>query len=181
MEPPSDSHRGGYRPSTLPEAARILGVSESTVRRLVKAGKLEAERVLRPQGHVWLVNVPSPSMDAAGTRQQVSTAEGGHPPTADPLAAWTRTVLEPLVAELSLSRQTIERQAQQLGDLREERGRLTVELEHARAQLAAAEVPREPDPPIEPPPTPAPAAPTPNGQKLTAPWWSRWWGWLGGP
>lgn len=43
-----------FQPSTLPEAARILGVSESTVRRLVKAGKLEAERVLRPQGHVWI-------------------------------------------------------------------------------------------------------------------------------
>ena len=44
-----------FQPSTLPEAARILGVSESTVRRLVKAGELEAERVLRPQGHVWMI------------------------------------------------------------------------------------------------------------------------------
>src|SRR5215211_2385217 len=52
-----------FQPSTLPEAARILGVSESTVRRLVKAGKLEAERVLRPQGHVWMVMVPAPSSD----------------------------------------------------------------------------------------------------------------------
>jgi excisionase family DNA binding protein len=173
MEPSAGSHHGGYRPSTLPEAARTLGVSESTVRRLVKAGKLEAERVLRPQGYIWLVNVPAPSTDAPATRQQVATMEGGHPPSADPLAAWTRTVLEPLVAELSLSRQTIERQAQQLGDLREERGRLLVELEHARAAISAAEMPKEP----EPAPVPEPLTPEPDGQ-ASAPWWRRWWGWL---
>ena len=171
MEAPAASHRGGFQPVTLPEAARILGVSESTVRRLVKAGKLEAERVLRPQGYVWMVAVPAPSADPPGTRRQVGTAEGNHPPGSDALTAWTRSVLEPLVAELSLSRQTIERQAEQIADLREARGRLLAELEHARQPPADAPESRSGGPEraesgrMVPESTPAPSGP----------WWRRLW------
>ena len=70
-----------FQPSTLPEAARILGVSESTVRRLVKAGKLEAERVLRPQGHVWMVMVPAPSTDPPEEPPRWIGASHANPPT----------------------------------------------------------------------------------------------------
>src|SRR3954471_5961978 len=68
-----------FQPSTLPEAARILGVSESTVRRLVKAGKLEAERVLRPQGHVWMVRGPAPSTEPAADPPRWIPASGDAP------------------------------------------------------------------------------------------------------
>ena len=54
-----------FQPSTLPEAARILGVSESTVRRLVKAGKLEAERVA-----AWMTSVLEPLIVGRGTGRQ---------------------------------------------------------------------------------------------------------------
>ena len=114
----------------------MLGVSESTVRRLVKAGKLEAERILRPQGYVWMVMVPAPSGETLPGSHQVATAAGTHPPAMDALATWTRTVLEPLISELGLSRQTIERQAEQIAGLREERGRLHAELDHLRAGIA---------------------------------------------
>src|SRR3954471_13090716 len=100
-----------FQPSTLPEAARILGVSESTVRRLVKAGKLEAERVLRPQGYVWMVKVPAPSTEPAADPPRWIPASGDAPSTepAPPtaLATWMTSVLEPLVVELGTSRQRI--------------------------------------------------------------------------
>jgi excisionase family DNA binding protein len=93
------------QPSTLPEVARVLGVSESTVRRLVRAGKLEAERVLRPQRHVWMVRVPTPSTDPPEDPPRWVGASPANPPdqpAAPPtLTAWMTSVLEPLVAELN--------------------------------------------------------------------------------
>ena len=135
IDPPPASHREGFQPATLPEASRLLGVSESTVRRMVKAGRLEAERVLRPQGHVWMVMVPLPSTDRPAGSHQPSTREGTHPPAGDALATWTRSVLEPLVAELSLMRQANERQAQQLVGQAETIGRQTAELERAASTV----------------------------------------------
>ena len=144
IDPPSASHREGFQPATLPEAARLLGVSESTVRRMVKAGRLESERVLRPQGHVWMVMVPLPSTVGPAGSRQPSTKEGEHPSGSDALGAWTRSVLEPLVAELSLMRQSNERQAQQLIGQAEMIGSLTEqvdgrerELDRSSAEIAA--------------------------------------------
>ena len=54
---------------SIAEATCILGVSDSTVRRLLRDGRLEAERVERPQGHVRLVKVPAPVTDPPGSRQ----------------------------------------------------------------------------------------------------------------
>ncbi len=152
IDPPPASHRERFQPATLPEASRLLGVSESTVRRMVKAGRLEAERVLRPQGYVWMVMVPLRSTDPSAGSRQPSTSEGAHPPSGDALAMWTRSVLEPLVAELSLMRQANERQAQQLIGQAETIGRQGAELERATSavvalndQFAAAETSRRRD------------------------------------
>src|SRR4051794_2332883 len=152
-----------YQPSTLPEAARILGVSESTVRRLVKAGKLEAERVLRPQGHVWMVRVPAPSTDPPADPPRWIGASPANPPEQPaPLAAWVTSVLEPLVTELGPSRQRIE-------PLARENGRLAAENDALRASQqpqAGSTAPDPQEPPTEPAPapepTPWPIPPTPN-------------------
>jgi excisionase family DNA binding protein len=136
-----------FQPTTLPGAARILGVSESTVRRLVKAGKLEAERVLRPQGHVWVVMVPAPSEDPPTDpprRIGASPANPPEQPAALPaLTAWMTTVLEPLVAELGTSRQRCENPARENGRQAAELERaasiavkLSDELNAARAQIS---------------------------------------------
>jgi len=45
--------------------------------------------------------------------------------------------MAPLVAEVAASRQTIERQAGEISDLREERGRHTAELERAASTIVA--------------------------------------------
>ncbi len=46
---------------SVAEACRVLNVSDSTLRRLLRTGRLEAQKVERPQGHIWLVKVPAPT------------------------------------------------------------------------------------------------------------------------
>lgn len=45
---------------SIPQAADALGISETSVRRRIKAGELRAQRRATPQGHVWLVEAPFP-------------------------------------------------------------------------------------------------------------------------
>jgi transposase-like protein len=44
--------------TTIPEAARHLGVSEHTVRRRVRSGELPGKQVATPQGFTWVVDIP---------------------------------------------------------------------------------------------------------------------------
>lgn len=41
------------------EAAKVLGVSEETVKRRIRRGELQGQQYPRPQGHVWMVDLPS--------------------------------------------------------------------------------------------------------------------------
>ena len=61
--------------------------------------------------------------------------------------------------------ETIERQADAIAELREDRSRLTAELAAAHEQIASLAAPQQP-----PCPTHSPDAP--------APWWRRWRAWL---
>jgi excisionase family DNA binding protein len=132
---------------SVAEACRILSVSDSTIRRLLRAGRLEAQKVQRPQGHVWLVKVPAPTGTLSDEAPQQLGATDGQPPGPPALAAWMTSVLEPLVAELGTSRQRIEHLAR-------ENGRLSVELEMLRAQPSpqdAPTAPAAPEPSVWPP------------------------------
>src|SRR3954464_6889303 len=51
-------HDETFQRVSIAEAARALGVSTSTVRRMVKAGRLVGESVLRPQGSAYVVRLP---------------------------------------------------------------------------------------------------------------------------
>lgn len=113
---------------SVAEAARILNLSESTVRRLVKSGRLEAEQVQRPQGHVWLVKVPSPSHQPPEQPPRQIGATGADPPGPPALTAWVSSVLEPLVAELGASRHQLVSQAETIGQLRAENAALESRL-----------------------------------------------------
>ena len=44
-----------YRRISVPETAALLGVSVATVRRLIRDGSLQAERIHRPQGITYVV------------------------------------------------------------------------------------------------------------------------------
>ena len=117
-----------YQQVTVSEAAAILGVSVMTVRRMVKRGQLEGERVHRPQGTAYVVKLPADApgntRDAPTTEQppeNVSRTNGTGPAPADAMVSLIQTtiatVLGPLVGQVDAQRQTIERLAVASGSL----------------------------------------------------------------
>jgi hypothetical protein len=58
--------------TTIPEAARRLGVSEHTVRRRVRSGELTGRQVATPQGFTWVVDIPDglPEPEASSSEVQ---------------------------------------------------------------------------------------------------------------
>lgn len=167
MQQSSPSYRESYQAATVADAAHILGVSESTIRRLVRTGKLEAERIERPQGHAWLVKVPVAATDPSGTSQHLGATTPANQPGADGLTAWTASVLEPLVLELRLSRETIAGQAERLGYVTAERDAARAELEAERR----AHSPVAPDPaPVVPTATTDTPVPFLARLRAPAPW-----------
>jgi excisionase family DNA binding protein len=127
---------------TIADAVRILNVSDSTVRRLIRAGRLEAQRVERAQGHVWLVKVPSSGHQPSAEPPRQLGAADGQPSAPPALAAWITSVLEPVMAELSLSRQQLVSQAETIGMLRAENDALRAENDALRAAQSPIQ-PRE--------------------------------------
>ena len=72
------------RYATVREAADFLGVSTETVRRMIRSGQLEGERVHRAQGSAYVVRIAVPNTagdsDATATQQRsagVASAAGG--------------------------------------------------------------------------------------------------------
>ncbi len=170
------------RQATVAEAAAILGVSVVTIRRMIKRGELEAERVVRPQGSAYLVTLPpdapSPSEDGTPTEQSAQDVSRTDGTPVGLMAAWSEAFLAPLVAELAESRQTVERQAERLVELARENGILTERLaglERVRdAAVAHAQELEErlAERPTEPAPDPEPA-PEVSTMVDTPPWWRR--------
>jgi excisionase family DNA binding protein len=136
----ADIH-GMYQRASVVDAARLLGVSPTTVRRMVRAGTLEAERVERPQGHTFVVLVPTSSQSAATSSQRVSTEARTEQPPAEAMVSLIQAtigaVLGPLVAEQAALRQTVERQTESLRTLERENGEL-------RATLSTLTAPESP-------------------------------------
>jgi excisionase family DNA binding protein len=124
-----------YQRLTVAEAAAELGVSRMTVRRMIQRGQLEAERVHRPQGSLYVVRLPVDGTDQGTPTAQVPGHRARHNGTAQgapagQLAAWSETFLLPLV-------QTIERQAERIEELARENGRQAAELERAASTVVA--------------------------------------------
>jgi excisionase family DNA binding protein len=152
-------------PITVEQAAAVLGVSVTTVKRRIRAGTLQAEQARRPQGTVWLVYLPAAATLAAEERPPAASVAATAPttsPAADAMVSLIQTtistVLGPLVAELAATRQDgtrkdviIREQAETIGELR-----ATVATLEARTAVQTVVVPTEPP--------------------VTWRWlWARWW------
>jgi excisionase family DNA binding protein len=51
---------------SIDEAARLLGVSQDTIRRRIRNGELKAHQETRPQGYVWRVILPDKEPEPEG-------------------------------------------------------------------------------------------------------------------
>jgi excisionase family DNA binding protein len=125
---------------TLREAAAVLGISLNTLRRRIAAGQIRAERVQRPQGHVWQVHLHGAATQehrADSTVPLHGAVTVQQPPAAlaqaEAMATYTRSLLDPLVT----------RMAEQEGIIRElerENGRLSAENRALEAHTAPQNV-----------------------------------------
>jgi hypothetical protein len=150
---------------SIREAVDRLGVSESVIRRRLRAGTLIGERRQTPQGHVWLVEVPDQP-----------------PPSPE------------LERELAVSREAVTRLEAHCTDLRETNARLGEELAARRLEVerlivVVREGQRALTPPIVEPdradqaatsPTPSPEPPSDQAATSRSGWWRRAWSWLSG-
>jgi excisionase family DNA binding protein len=167
MDETDSTEQVSYTRVTVAEAAAILGVNVVTIRRMIKRGQLEAERVHRPQGSAYLVNLPGDGTgDATPTEQlaqDMSRTQGTPTPPAEAMVSLIQTtigaVLGPLVAEQAALRQTVEHLTGQLVRQSETIGQLRAEN---RALLASTTAqPAEPTP-----------APPDRPLRLWQPWWA---------
>lgn len=142
-----------FQQVTVSEAADILGVSTQTVRRMLKRGQLEGQRVHRPQGTAFVVTLPveatGDTQDATVTQQSPPNVSRSNATPSEQMAtlaaAFLTPVLAPLVAEITASRQAGERkddiirvQAETIGELR-----ATVATLEARTAAQTVEPPTE--------------------------------------
>jgi excisionase family DNA binding protein len=76
--PPDQPAQAPIQALTIPEAARVLGLSVVTIRRRLKRGELRGQRVPTPAGFEWRILLPSPLVDAAGAAgADQATRQGG--------------------------------------------------------------------------------------------------------
>lgn len=127
---------------SVKEAALILHLSESDVRRRVKRGELTAETYQRPQGTVIrvLVDVPDDESDTRqvdATPKQEDVADSRQDVSAAIMALeGALTAAQQLIStELG----TISRYAERIAELERENGRLHAAAEHLLAQFDKAE------------------------------------------
>jgi hypothetical protein len=134
------------------EAARMYGLSEKTVRRWIKSGQLRADKSAGAYS-VALEDVSAMAgrRSASGTDSGADvgtdrSAEDAHPPEApgtdimraEAMAAYTRSILEPLVSLVAQRETTIRDQAETIGTLRAELASARDEV-HAFTDSAASE------------------------------------------
>jgi hypothetical protein len=171
---------------TVAQTAMQLSISTDAVRRRLKAGELSGhqrqtkhgpawcihpdelpgsrngpatlELTVAPESHEGSTTLPPESDTPEAGDDQAGPAAGMALMQAEAMAAYTRSILEPLVAAL-------ERSENRARDLERENGRLTAELSAGRTARTTLEARTAPE-------VPAPATDT------LAPLWRTWWSWL---
>jgi transposase-like protein len=158
---------------SVAEAARLLGIAPSTVRRQIRLGQLEALREIRPQGSAWRVILPGGTTDCVSDhrpRAGAATADGAsHAPpqeegrtapgaapgaTARPAtrehAPLDIVAVTALVEALAAARTLADQRAETIAEMAERLGYVTAERDMARSELERllATAPEAPTAPI---------------------------------
>jgi hypothetical protein len=108
---------------TIPEAARMLRVSEHTVRRRLRSGELQGSHVASVGGFTWMVDIPDELLI-------------GNPASGE--TAVTALLIARLEAQIVSQEAQIAAQYEELGARRREVQELHVLLQQAQAALPAA-------------------------------------------
>jgi len=141
---------------TIREAAERLGVSPDTIRRRISKGQLEAAQEPRPQGFVWMVELPRPKAKRRRSSSRRPPRSKG-PTPAELEAKHLQEKVDMLTTELESRRREISELHQLLG---QSQLLLSAGSTVTEGEVATVEVQPEPQ---EPPPRPRP----PRRRRLT--------------
>jgi excisionase family DNA binding protein len=151
-EPSTTSDSGTFQSGmSIDQAAAVLKISPSTVRRWVKDGQLRSERVTTPQGHAFRVyldrQVPplegstlpaGETLSAPSDREEeIPFVEPSAPPSmerAEAMVKYNEALIAPLVAELAETRLRLFAQADRVAELARENGTLAERLVHVERE-----------------------------------------------
>jgi excisionase family DNA binding protein len=116
---------------SIDEAARLLGVSQDTIRRRIRNGELKAHQETRPQGYIWRVTLPDEEPESEGQNHVCDTCL-----SSDLVEALRNTIQrqDDAIAQLRTQLEAKDRQLETRGREVQE---LHVLLQQAQAALAA--------------------------------------------
>jgi len=121
---------GGTDRHSVPEVARLLGISERAVRKRIDTGKMRAER----DGRNWVVILNKPPIGTDGGTSAV--------PVPEPMSTTIIDADRQIQADVVLQR-ILAPFIEELGSVREELGATRNELHHERGQREQAERERD--------------------------------------
>jgi len=132
---------------TIREAAERLGVSPDTIRRRITRGTLEAVQEPRPQGFVWMVELPTAKAKRQRSSRRPPKPKGPSP--AELEAAHLRETVEMLTTELESRRREVSELHQLLAQSQLLLTAGTEEAEETTTTVEVRERPQEsPRPPM---------------------------------
>ncbi len=125
---------------TVAQAAEKLSVSEKTIRRYLKKGKIQAEKIWRPGGKAWDYVITS--LDVNGVDLATEATEDEHDEHEEPMGAMdlSMNAVGTMVQRVQEMETLVVRQEQELLALKEERDRAhggleaTMRLLHEKEQ-----------------------------------------------
>ena len=118
---------------TLAEAAHHLGVSVDTVRRRLQKGELQGQQQARPQGFIWLIDIPEetePSSSVAGSQADAEV-------NSEVSLAACQAEISRLESMVAMLQERVNAQQEELEARRREVQELHVLLQQAQAVLPA--------------------------------------------
>jgi hypothetical protein len=125
---------------TMAEAAKRLGVSVDTIRRKLRRGELQGCQQPRPQGFIWVVELPEESDNHDVTfAETVADTSASYPGSKGEICRLEETVAV-LQAQVVAQQQQMEAQQEELTAKNKQIEQLHVLLQQAQAALPA---PRE--------------------------------------
>jgi Helix-turn-helix domain len=122
---------------TMAEAAKLLGVSVDTIRRKLRRGELQGYQQPRPQGFVWVVELPedleNPGNTFAEGIASTPASDGGSKDEVHSL----EEVVAVLQAQVTAQQKQMEAQQEELAAKNKQIEQLHILLQQAQAALPA--------------------------------------------
>jgi hypothetical protein len=127
----------------MAEAARRFGVTVETIKRRLQRGELQGHQQPRPQGFVWLIEMPEETHNQGDTPTVTPSSSLSDTPSANGEVRRLEEMIEFLRQEMQSKNRQLETKDRQLEERAREVQELHVLLQRAQAALPAPKEDRQ--------------------------------------